>query len=461
MHLSAFKTGKLAFASMASVRITLLCSPSIPPLTGSVSLLQLSRPASPTSSTQNDTLVIFQVETADILEKLPIQFKTVLNCVPNYVIYSDVEETINEQHIYNFLDQINETLRDTISEIELYNRLYANAREELEHQTSRLDSTPHSLGRKLRKWKLLPIAEKALRYMSDARWFVFLEVDTYMIWGNVQEYLTQIDAEQPQYLMGNMLSNPAMKEVVEYWASYQKEWHQDPNAREAERIMGMTLGDALRGVESNPSPSRVFPYLRVNELNNFDWTTLEPEESTQCYAPITKFEQEGLHQNPNRGRLTLRDIFKRLIYHQIETKKRNWDNLSVGVEYSNKSLQRPPKKEKDLLSPVEQQAQLSFEKCRDACESEPACIQFSYARGSCVTSTSLRLGHTTDTRCESSSRIGESCNEQGSSKINGGTYPEEIQSGWIVKRVSSYSQKLDLACDGRESTLDHETEDGI
>ncbi|KAI0847185.1 hypothetical protein F5Y00DRAFT_271299 [Daldinia vernicosa] len=453
----------------------------LPPPVDSLSLEQISRPACPQSDFQNDILVVLRVDVTEIHEKLPIHFETVLRCVPDYVIYSDAEETIGDHHIYDFLGQANETLRNAISEFELYNQLHISMREEQECQKRRLGSTPQPPNKRLQQWKLLPIADRALKYRPQARWFVFLEADTYMVWPNVLEYLAKFNAEQPYYLGGGMnisdvlfppkglgfaLSNPAIKKVAEYWKEYQNEWRQSSN----ERWVGdITLEHALGGIEKDLI--RTFPYLQVNGLTTLDWAVLGSEKRFQCPAPLIfhhmteeefttmwKFEQERLHRNWGKGFLTFRDIFKRLIYHQIKTKRARWDNMSVGIEYSDKTLGRLSNREKDRLSPAEQEAPLSFEKCRAACESKPTCIQFSYTQGSCLTSGELRLGHTVDSKCANSSRVPENCVEQRPIQDNEDIYSKDkipIQSGWIMKRVSSYYQNLDWSCDNRRKPLYH------
>ncbi|KAI0095901.1 hypothetical protein F4814DRAFT_457491 [Daldinia grandis] len=454
---------------------------SVPPSVDSASLLQRSRPACPQSNFQNDVLVVLRVNATEIPKKLPVHFKTVLSCVPDYVIYSDAEQTIGGHHIYDFLDQLSETLRDAISEFELYNQLHISVGEEQEYRTGRLDGALRPPNKRHQQWKLLPIAERALQYRPQARWYVFLEADTYMVWQNVLDYLANFDAEQPYYLgsdmnvqdvlsppkeLGFALSNPAIEKVAEYWKEYQTEWHQNSNQDWAGDI---TIEHALQDVGKDSA--RAFPYLQTNSLATINWAALGPNERFQCSAPLIfhhmteeeftlmwKFEQERLHRNLRKGPLTFRDIFKRLIYHQTNAKRTYWDNMSVGVEYSDKSLGRLSKSEKARLSPVEQQAPLSFEKCQAACESKPTCMQFSYTQGSCLTSSELRLGHTMDSECANSLGVLENCTRQGLMKDNQDIQSEErilptIQSGWIMKRVSSYYQDLDRSCGDRREPL--------
>ncbi|OTB18569.1 glycosyltransferase family 31 protein, partial [Daldinia sp. EC12] len=402
------------------------------------------------SDFQNDVLVVLQVDATDIYKKLPIHFETVLRCVPNYVIYSDTEAIIEGHYIYDFLNQVNDTLRSTIFEFELYNRLRTNARPRQKYQTSQLGGGLElAYARRLRyQWKLLPMAERALQYRPQAKWFVFLEADTYMVWQNVLEWLARFNPEQAYYFgsgtyvgddllpsenLGFAFSRHAIEEIAEYWRGYQTKWHQYPNKQWAGDI---TIRHALQRVRSSIVPT--LPYLQVNSLSSIDWAALGPNEQSGCPAPMTfhhmteeeftimwKFEQERLRRNSGIGPPTFRDIFKRLVYHQMQPKRASWDNLSVGLEYTR----------------------LSFEKCRLACESKPTCVQFSYTRGRCLTSRELRLGQVADLKCGNSSGLHGSCDM---TKSSGNIYSPEhksIQSGWIMQRVSSYFQRLDWSCD--------------
>ena len=55
-------------------------------------------------------------------------------------------------------------------------------------------------GWKLDKWKFLPLLDKALE--RDARWYLFMEADTYVVWSNLLQWLSMFNPDRHWYLGG-------------------------------------------------------------------------------------------------------------------------------------------------------------------------------------------------------------------------------------------------------------------
>lgn len=217
----------------------------------------------PDSPLLNDVLVVVRTGATEVLEKLPVHFSTVLSCVPDYVIYSDLEEDVEGHHIVDVLDRVSPNVRMNVPEFWLYNRLRASGREQLEYKTLFGSGPAGALdnpGWKLDKWKFLPMVSRALEHRPNAKWFVFIEPDTYMIWQNMLKYLSQFDASKPYYLgkymwigkvlfghggSGFIISNPAMKMVSKHWAENQ-EWFDEYTAKEW--AGDMILGKAMENI---------------------------------------------------------------------------------------------------------------------------------------------------------------------------------------------------------------------
>ncbi|KAI0378505.1 hypothetical protein F5Y04DRAFT_290925 [Hypomontagnella monticulosa] len=414
-------------------------------------------PACPKPKLQNDVLVVLRVDAADVLKTLPVHFETVLNCVPDYVIYSDIEGEADGQFIYNTLDESNNSIKSNSPNLRPHSQSQRTS-ERQKHQNTpekelrrRKSPQPETKGS-------LSMIDRALRHRPDAKWFVFLEADTYMLWQNMLEYLAKFNTSHPYYLgkhihlddillahggPGFVLSNPASKRVVKYWREHQEEWQQYTKVQVASDVM---LGKALEEVDVNlvwPSP-----FLHENSLATFNWKGLT-DAQPWCFKPVafhhmTKaefnmmwhFEEERRRRKPNGNGPSSRDIFKRLVYPQLQPKCIDWDNLSAGAEYSNETLALLSPEDRVRLPPVYQEASFSFERCRAACESKSTCIQFSYTIGKCTTSDELRLGYAIDVH-SSHTGIEDVTDLKGESSI---------QSGWIMSRVSSHVQELDRLC---------------
>lgn len=218
--------------------------------------------ACPESPLLNDVLVVVRTGATEVLEKLPVHFSTVLSCVPDYIIYSDLEEDVEGHHIVDVLDRVSQNVKMTVPEFWLYNRLRASGRDGLEYQTSFGSGPAGALdnpGWKLDKWKFLPMVSRALEHRPDAKWFVFIEPDTHMVWHNMLKYLSHFDASKPYYLgkymwigkvlfghggSGFIISNPAMKMVSKHWEENQ-DWFNEYTAKEwaGDMILGKAMED--------------------------------------------------------------------------------------------------------------------------------------------------------------------------------------------------------------------------
>ncbi|KAI1774449.1 hypothetical protein F4818DRAFT_419961 [Hypoxylon cercidicola] len=314
------------------------------------------------------------------------------------------------------------------------------------------------------------MVDRALQRRPDAKWYVFIEADTYMIWQNMLEYLSKFDDKQPYYIGKHMyigevlfahggsgfaLSNPAMRKVASYWRAHLEEF--DHYTRD-EWAGDMVLGKALKDVGIGLFPA--FPHLQGDSMSTLDWNVSKLDRQPWCFAPITfhhaskaefdlmwQFEQKWHRSHSERDAFRFRDVFKGLVYHYLQPNRPNWDSISTEIEYSDESLGKLSDEERSRLSPAERQAPSSFKKCQVACESRPACIQFSYTPGRCSTSKELRLGYAAESQCSEYSSAAGRCMDPGV-KEKGTDATPVVQSGWIMERVSSYMQDLDRSCDG-------------
>lgn len=215
----------------------------------------------------DDLFVILRTGASEAPKKLPVHFSTTLRCVPHYAIYSDYEEDIEGHHIYNALDEINPDIISTHADFEYYRRLQEKGREafsseELEQWGSAKNTNGgrDSPGWRLDKWKFLPLAEKALRHRPDAKWYIFIESDTYMLWQTLLEWLAHFNPSKPHYLGMQMqigdvvfayggggfaISNPALNMVVAHHRENLKFYDDLTGAHWAgDCILGKALADS-------------------------------------------------------------------------------------------------------------------------------------------------------------------------------------------------------------------------
>ncbi|KAJ2985881.1 hypothetical protein NUW58_g5297 [Xylaria curta] len=429
-------------------------------------------PVCPKSPLLDDVLVVIRTGATEVLVKLPIHFRTVLTCVPDFVIYSDLEEDVEGHHIIDVLDQINDKYRSTAPEFWLYNKLRATGRKSLNYQTSFGSGPAGALdnpGWKLDKWKFLPMLNRSLQHRPNAKWFVFIEPDTYLIWQNVLEYLERFDSSKPHYIgtgmyigdvlfahggSGFIISNPAMKTVLDYWKEHQ-DWFDQYTAKEW--AGDMVLGRAMK--EAGISLSSASPHLQGNSLTGMDWTVNKLNKPTWCYAPLTfhhmtkpdfqimwQFEEAWVRHKERTATLRFRDVFKNIVQPQLQSERRKWDNTPTGTEYSDEAFAKLSEEDRKALSETERKAQVSFDYCRAVCENKPSCIQFSYAPRKCIISNELRVGHAVESQCLEYSHVAGNCIKTEDETQDVAPNKElSVKSGWVMTRVLQSVEQMDQA----------------
>lgn len=187
-------------------------------------------------ASMQDVLVILKTGATEPMDKIRAHVRTSLSCIPHFAIFSDLEEDIHSDYnvsirTHDVLRNVNSTVQETNPDFDLYRRLRQSGRAGLKSADYNSDpggpfGKPDNVGWKLDKWKFLPMIGPALSLHPHAKWFVFMEADTYIFWSNLQHWLSRFDASQPYYLgnqmkigddifahggSGFVLSNPAMQ----------------------------------------------------------------------------------------------------------------------------------------------------------------------------------------------------------------------------------------------------------
>lgn len=215
-----------------------------------------------------DVLVVLKTGITEAQDKVPVHVRTTLRCVPHKLIVSDFEEDVGGVRTVDVFRNVTETLYLN-QDFALYNRAHLGGREALTDQDrTKVANGPSGMmdnpGWKLDKWKFLPMIQEARAYRPEAKWYVFLEADTYPIWPNLLGWLANFDSTSKLYLgnqmqigehtfahggSGFVISNAAMHAVAdshaadtEYWENVtDREWAGDC-------VLGMALAEVGIGL---------------------------------------------------------------------------------------------------------------------------------------------------------------------------------------------------------------------
>ncbi|KAK6067151.1 hypothetical protein SCUP234_11743 [Seiridium cupressi] len=377
-----------------------------------------------------DIFVVLKTGAAESREKLPVHFATTLQCVPNYAVYSDLEETVAGHHIYDALDEVNPDIVASHPDFVYYQKVKKDGRtaftdEEVE-QWNHAQNTMFgrdSPGWRLDKWKFLPLAEKALKQSPGAKWFVFMETDTYIMWSQLLLWLSHFWEQYPYYLgvqmqigddvfayggAGFVLSNTALRMIVKQYRLKKKHYDEVTADHWAgDCVLGMVAADA--GVQLQWS----WPNLYGEQPNNMNFNDDFGGEDGHLwchyassfhhmtpYDMIQFNEFESTWRTMNGRTLRYKDVFRQYIVPQLSPLKADWDNLSEDVQDEKSSL----------------------EECRSMCEADEGCVQFSIVGETCSTSKIVKLGR----------RSTEA--------------PMQANSGWMMERVNRFMEAMDASC---------------
>jgi Fringe-like len=142
-----------------------------------------------------DLVILLKTGVNEVEQRLPVLMRTLLKCAPQSLIFSDVEQNFQGTHIHDALAHIlPKYLDDQDPDLVHYNRL------QVEYVKGTTDSIERGAGWKLDRYKYMPMIQTAYATYPKAKWFVFIETDTAVVWSNLVTWLRQMDPQTPMYM---------------------------------------------------------------------------------------------------------------------------------------------------------------------------------------------------------------------------------------------------------------------
>lgn len=252
-----------------------------------------------------DVLVVLKTGATEALEKLPVHFETTLRCVPHFIVYSDYEERIAGQQVHDILEDIDEEIKQSNSDFQLYNRLRSQGRDgltaaELKEWASVANGDSGALANpawRLDKWKFLTLIERAFRVRPEAKWYAFMEADTYIMWPSLLDWLSHIDSSKPHYLgseaqggdlvfghggSGFIISNHAMQMAASQRTSHVKFYNEfAPTQFAGDCVLGKIMEDA--GIPLTWS----WPHLQGERPVDIDYDAIHYDKRLWCHQAVS------------------------------------------------------------------------------------------------------------------------------------------------------------------------------
>ncbi|KAJ5937021.1 hypothetical protein N7466_003471 [Penicillium verhagenii] len=377
----------------------------------------------------DDVLVILKTGATEAQEKVPVQLRTGLQCVPHFAVFSDYEEVINGVRTYDILQNVSQAVMDKEPEFEFYKRLQEVGLEGLTEEDWGDDTNGpfgkvNNPGWKLDKWKFLPMAEEAMQVMPDAKWYIFIEADTYIVWQNLVNWLAHLDHTRSYYLgspmqigetlfgyggSGVILSNKAMTRLHTYQTQALDELEQ---LTATEWAGDCILAKALEG--SHIYLTWAWPMMMTSRPSEVDHFSEAYGRQPWCYPVISyhhmnpddieemwQFDR-GWFQSGKNALLLHADVYREYVHNGSLSQLDDWDNLSgADIIFDEPTLP-------------------SVDSCADACMQNSECLQYSF--------------HHEENSCKHAATTLQGVRSNGTS------------SGWIPRRVQKLLNTFQSSC---------------
>src|ERR1700760_434540 len=151
----------------------------------------------------DDIVLLLKTGVNEVEQRLPVLIRTLLKCTKQALVYSDVQQDFQGIHIHNALSHLPQYLETENPDLMHYNHLqeaYANG------TAAAID---REAGWKLDRYKYMPMIQSAYKLYPNAKWYVFIETDTAVLWSNLVTWLSQMDPEVPKYMGSQVVGSKA------------------------------------------------------------------------------------------------------------------------------------------------------------------------------------------------------------------------------------------------------------
>ncbi|KAK7203873.1 hypothetical protein BZA70DRAFT_63401 [Myxozyma melibiosi] len=339
-------------------------------------------------------------------KRLPVHLNVTFPQVENYAIYSDAPDSFAGIPVIDTLANVSERLRLSDAFI-TYRQQQGILRERPEIGAEELAAVVKDAWW-LDRFKNLPMLAHAYRTKPNAKWYIFIDGDTFVFWTRLMRWLNTLNPDDVLYMgsrattgdedfahggSGVVLSNGLMRKVFGRWRTPIEYEYDDFSI--ADCCGDHVLAHALleEGIPLSHGPG--YPHVRKRfqgeppslvYLSPKDWCEeivtfhhLTPQETTELYD----FEAQFGPTEP----ILYKDVYNRFVMPHIKPgRKGNWDNGSSGKKYT------PPTENDGVQTEVGETAYTSHAECRKKCDSDPECLQFKYKKDCCILSDTIRLG---------------------------------------------------------------------
>ena len=363
-----------------------------------------------------DVVIVVKTGATEAFKALPIHLSTTLTHTPDFLLFSDHEQQIGQYHIQDSLDEMSEDIMKGNKDFDLY-------REQKTFMA--LGQSPEFLelkgGWDLDKYKNIHMLAKTWQQRPNAKWYVFIDADSYLVLSNLFRYLDNLDHNKRLYMgsgavvndvvfahggTGYAISQGAVKHVMEQ----QPTMAHDIEKMASENCCGdYVIAEVMKkhGIDI----SNVNPVFQGEPMYRIDFHQdkyckpvvslhhMRPEDVGDMWTFERSFAKPGEY-------ILFQDIFEHFIYPHLKPRRDEWDCMSLG-HGDEKEL--PPNlldgkrvtvfdnEKNDTVTHTqplsdEEKKEKVFAACHDVCKKDKHCLQFRTWKQECKTRDKIELG---------------------------------------------------------------------
>ncbi|KAK0389952.1 hypothetical protein NLU13_3525 [Sarocladium strictum] len=406
----------------------------------------------------SNILLVMKTGASEAYSKIPTQAVTMLRCLPDYLVFSDMEQTVAGQHILDSLDTVLPEAQDGNHDFDLYRRQRDCP---VDQETCNKGEDAAKEGWALDKYKNIHMAEKSYASRPDYDWYLFVDADSYVFWSNMVTWLKDIDSKKKHYLgsaamlggfpfahggSGYLMSSGLMKAMFGGKEGVANEWDQEaPKTCCGDFLLARAVQNYTAVRVKNVWPTINGEKPHTLQYDSHQWcqpiATMHHLTAEEVFSIWTFEQRRGFDAEPMR----FKDLYQEFLSPHLQTRRDDWDNLASDLIYINntaaaerKALEEAKEEiddkkylkfedweiEKSVkkfwkLSEDEEVAYLSADNCEKACATMSDCMQWKYKTGLC----------TLDKRAS----MGRPLKEKDEKK--------KLKSGWIADRIREWAEK--------------------
>jgi len=386
----------------------------------------------------DNVLVLLKTGATELYQKLPTHFVTTFTCVPNFMVFSDLEQTFADYPIHDAIAPISKHFREHHEDFELYRKIRQYQEEGQDMSKLKGDG-----GWNLDKWKFLPMLHTAFESAADnIEWFILMEADTSVSWTNLLQWLKTMNPKEPYYLGAqNVIGDTTFAHggsgvvISRKTADLVKAKRNDTGKLEydekwEELTSTSCCGDeviARAFMEVDVPLTPAWPLIQGETVSSLDykeehWCT--PAITWHHVTPIEvdamfQFQNEWVDDHGWDTPYLFRDVFGHFISRHITVNRTSWNNMSQDKKIVSASLATNEDEDFYSLKQFEQASVESQEACAEACMQHNECMQWMYSPGRCYLGEVIRFGKSDEREAD------------------------HWTSGWVQERVRAFEKKME------------------